>query len=266
VAESIKATIFEVRTMETLSTFFGNFLATYGLLAILVVMLLKEIGVPVPVPSDLIMITAGVQAATGSYTLLELVVAIGCATLLGGSIQFLIARSAGREFIYRIGRFVGLTQARLDRAMGLLQRRGALAVFLGLNVPGARAGITPAAGLARLPYPVFAPAMLLGSGIFYGWHVALGYLVGPSATSLLEGLHLPLGPVVAGLAILGLLGWLLLRWHRRSETKPDLQPEQSTLDRLHSWTEAACPACLAITLVQQNMSKGTSIQSLEVKV
>jgi membrane protein DedA with SNARE-associated domain len=188
------------------------------------------------------MITAGVQAATGSYSLLELLVAIGCATLLGGSIQFLIARSAGREFIYRIGRFIGLTQERLDRAMALLQRRGALAVFLGLNVPGARAGITPAAGLARLRYPVFAPAMIGGSGIFYGWHVALGYLVGPSATTLLEELHLPLGPVIVGLAGLGLLGWLFLRWRKRRGSGVIVEPEDSTLGRLQAWTEAACPA------------------------
>jgi membrane protein DedA with SNARE-associated domain len=172
--------------------------------------------------------------------------------LLGGSIQFLIARSAGREVIYRLGRFVGLSRERLDRAMNLLQRRGASAVFFGLNIPGARAGITPAAGLARLRYPVFAPAMLGGSGIFYAWHIALGYLVGPSATELLEGLHLPFLPVVVGLAILGLLGWLLLRWRKRGQHRP----EDSTLDRLHSWTEAACPACLALAALQYNRAEG----------
>ncbi len=84
--------------MEKLSALLGNFLTTYGLLAILVVMLLKEAGVPVP--SDLIMITAGVQAATGSYSLIELLLAIEFAMLVGGSAQFLIARGAGRQFIY----------------------------------------------------------------------------------------------------------------------------------------------------------------------
>jgi hypothetical protein len=39
---------------------------------------------------------------------------------------------------------------------------GTLAVFLGLNVPGARAGILPAAGLAGLAYPLFGSAMLGG--------------------------------------------------------------------------------------------------------
>ncbi len=232
--------------MEALSAFFGDFLASYGLLAILMVMLLKEMGVPVPVPSDLIMITAGVQAATGHYGLPALSLGIAGVILAGGSLQFLIARSAGREVIYRLGRFIGLSRERLDRAMALLQKRGATAVFVGLNIPGARAGITPAAGLARLRYPLFAPAMLGGSGIFYGWHIALGYLAGPSATQLLEGVHLPLLPVIAGLAVLGLLGWLFLRRRKSGQHGP----EDSTLDRLHSWTEAACPACLAITLLQ----------------
>ncbi len=233
--------------MENFSSLLNDFLARYGLLAIFVVMFLKETGVPVPVPSDLIMITAGVQAATGIYSVLELVVAIEAAMIVGGSIQFLLARGMGRQFIYRVGKFIGLTQERLDRAMGALQKRGALGVFLGLNIPGARAGIIPAAGLAGMAYAAFSPAMVGGSSIFYGWHIALGYIVGPSANALLENLHVPLLPVVAGLAVVGLVAWLFLKRRRKGEAEPG----ESTLDRVHSWTEAACPACLAITAYQK---------------
>ncbi|MGQ0604720.1 MAG: DedA family protein [Anaerolineales bacterium] len=231
--------------MENLSATLGNFLATYGLLAIGVIMLLKEIGVPVPVPSDLIMITAGVQLAAGDYGLIELSLALGLAMLLGGSLQFFLVRGAGREVIYRIGRRIGLTRERLDKAMAALQQRGPLAVFLGLNLPGARAGIIPAAGLSGMRYPVFSPAMLSGSGVFYAWHIALGYVLGPSALALLEGANLPILLVVAALAVLGLGGWLLLR-RRRAST--------SALAELHEWTHAACPACLAIAAVSARSS------------
>jgi len=240
--------------MTDLGSFLNEFLLRYGLLAILVVMVLKEVGIPVPVPSDLIMITAGVQAATGVYSLLELLIAIEAAMIVGGSIQFFLARGMGRAFIYRVGRFIGLTQERLDQAMSALQRRGALGVFLGLNIPGARAGIIPAAGLAGLTYPAFAPAMISGSSIFYGWHIALGYIIGPSATQLLENLHLPILPVVAALAVLGLIVWLFMRGRRKGEA-------ESTVDIVHSWTEAACPACLVITAYQKLKTENISIES-----
>lgn len=218
-------------------------LASYGLLAIFVVMLVKEMGVPLPVPSDLIMITAGVQAAAGAFSLVELFIAIVVAIAVGGSIQFLVARGAGRRLVYRFGRFVGLTAARLDSAAQRVRGRGPLAVFLALNLPGARAGIVVGAGLAGLPYRAFAPALLAGSTVFYGWHVALGYLVGPTATVLFEGLHLPIIPIALVLAGLGLVGWLLLR--------PRLAagPGRDVPDRLHSWSEAACPACVALELI-----------------
>jgi hypothetical protein len=98
--------------------------------------------------------------------------------------------------------------------------------------------------------------MISGSSIFYGWHIALGYIVGPSATALLGNLHLPILPVVAGLALFGLIVWLFMKRRHKGE----VGPEESTVDRLHSWTEAACPACLAITAYQKFRAESVSIE------
>ena len=45
---------------------FTPLLATYGLVAIFVIMLLKEIGLPIPIPGDLIMLVTAAQAAAGA--------------------------------------------------------------------------------------------------------------------------------------------------------------------------------------------------------
>jgi membrane-associated protein len=197
------------------------------------------------------MITAGVQAASGSFSVFELLLVIEFAVLLGGSAQFLLVRSAGRKLVYGIGRYVGLTAERLDRAGALLQRRGPFAIFLGLNVPGARAGIIPAAGLAGLGYTAFSVAMLGGSSVFYGWHVALGYLVGPSASNLLGKLNLPIVPLLIVLAVFGLVGWLMLRRRARRKAAAGGTSATSAVDPLNSWTDACCPVCLAIAAAQQ---------------
>jgi membrane protein DedA with SNARE-associated domain len=206
-----------------------------GLLVIFAVMLLKEIGVPVPVPSDLLMVGAGVQIAAGAYSPFVLLVAIGSAVLIGGSIQLALARSAGRALIYRLAALIGVRSERLDAMVARLGTGGARAVFVGMNIPGARAAVLPAAGLARLGFVPVTIATVAGSLVFYGWHVALGYLAGPAAIALLERYSVVLIAVVAGLAALGLIGWLLLR--RRGETA-------------RGWIDAACPACLAITALR----------------
>ncbi len=234
--------------LADLSAGLGHFLAAYGVLAIFAVMVLKESGVPLPVPSDLILITAGAQAATGALPLLPLILVVEAALLIGGSVQFVLARSVGRQVVYRLGRRIGLSQARLEQAGAFLQKRGSLAIVLGLNIPGARAGIIPSAGLAGFAYRVFAPAMFAGSSLFYGWHLALGYLVGPSAIALFGNLHLPILPVLIGLALVGLVAWLLLRARRKAGAAAG---EAGVLDSVNNWTEAACPACLAVAALQR---------------
>lgn len=214
-----------------------NGLATsYGVAAIFVLMLVKEIGVPVPVPSDLLMVGAGVQMAAGAYGPVELGIALAIAVLIGGSIQFLLARSAGRAVVYRLGARVGIGAAALDRAVAGMSSGGGRAVFIGMNVPGARAAVIPAAGLARLSFPPFAVATVAGSLTFYGWHVALGYVVGPAAAALVERYATLAAGVVVLLAAAGAVGWYLLR-HRGTAAR--------------SWTEAACPACLAVTALRR---------------
>lgn len=210
-------------------------------------MLLKEMGVPIPIPSDLIMITAGVEAATGQAAPLALLFAVAAATFIGGSVQYILLRAAGRPAIQRLGPLVGLTPDRVDAAGRRLQSRGATAIFVGLNIPGARAGIIPAASLGGISYAAFAPAMFAGGFVFYLWHMALGFILGPSATALFSRLNVTLLPIVLALIILGAIGWLIL--HRRHHGAGS-----AAADAI-SWTEAACPLCLALAAVAENTPK-----------
>lgn len=117
---------------------------------------------------------------------------------------------------------------------------------MGLYIPGARAGIIPAAGLFGLSYLTFVVTILAGSSLFYGWHIALGFIAGPSATAILEELQLPTGAILGVLIVVGLVGWALLRGRRRAQPGPESKP----VDRLLSFTLAACPVCLTATAVE----------------
>ena len=221
----------------------GQFLDQYGLLAIFALLFVKGLGVPVPVPGDFLMLLAGVRAAQGTYGLLEVIVALMGASLLAGLIQYLLARGPSRAFVYRFGRYVGLTPARLDRATEVMRRRGATGVAVGTVTPGLGLVTMIAAGLARLEVVPAGVGLVVGSALFVGAHLALGYFLGPSALTLLANLHLPLLPIVVGLALIGLAVWLIRTALRRRRGGP-APTAADTLRTLEAWTEAACPICM----------------------
>src|ERR671927_353287 len=91
------------------------FLDSYGVAAACAVMLIKAVGVPVPIPGDVILLATAARAAEGKVLLWLAFTSLLIALVLGGSLQFLLARGPARTLVVRYGARVGLTQARLDR-------------------------------------------------------------------------------------------------------------------------------------------------------
>ncbi|HZQ06607.1 MAG TPA: hypothetical protein VFD70_08510 [Anaerolineae bacterium] len=232
-----------------------QFLNTYGLIAIFVIMLLKEIGIPVPIPADLIMLGAAASAAAGKFDAQGGFIAVFLAILIpmfvGGLVQFVLAKGPGRALVYRIGKYIGLTEARLDKAMQAVRKGGTAAVTIGLTTPGVRIATVPASGLADLSLGVFLPGLLIGSAFFLAWHFAIGYVGGLVLSLLTLPIWVWVILIIAVIA-LGIVGWRLAR--RRNRNAKDTQAIGSGATYL-AWADASCPACIAITLARQSAGK-----------
>jgi membrane-associated protein len=221
-----------------------QFLDTYGLIAVFGIMLLKEIGIPVPIPSDLIMLGAAARAAQGRFSFVAVFFAILSPMFVGGLVQFAIARGPARKAIYRIGKYIGLTRERLDRAMETVRKGGVAAVAVGLTTPGVRIAIVPAAGMADLKLAAFAPGLLVGSTVFLALHFVIGY-AGGAALTLINTPAVFVAALVVALAVLGFVIWRYI-YARRGATLAETGA---------AWADAACPACLAITLVRERRAE-----------
>lgn len=221
-----------------------TFLDMYGLAAIFGVMLLKEIGIPIPVPADLIMLGAAARAAQGKFHIAEGFLAILIPMVVGGLVQYWVARGPGRRAIYRLGRYIGLSRERLDRAMAALRRGGATAVAAGLSTPGVRVAIVPASGLAELPLPAFVPGLVAGSAFFLAWHFAIGYIGG----FLLALISLPLPALLAiliGIPVIAAAAWLSVNRVRGKRVAP-----LSLAEEYAGWADTACPVCITLAHLQ----------------
>lgn len=223
-------------------------LDTYGIGLLFVVILLKEIGVPVPVPGDLLMVVAGARAATSpNLPILGVLLSAFVGGMLGAYVQYVLARGPGRGFIYRFGKYVGLTPARLDKAAETVRGRGWVAVALGRALPGLRIGAVAACGLAPVPMSTFLVGLTAGTVLFVAFHALLGYFAGPGVTSVLDSINIPIWPLLLALAIIGLVGWLWIKAKSRRAR------DEGAAESLIEWADACCPVCLAAArLVQAN--------------
>ena len=190
-----------------------------------------EAGVPIPIPADLLLLVLGERTSAGSLPFWLVALALELAAAVGTTALFLLVRGPGRAVVTRLGPRLGLTEARLSRASGFLERRGRPALVVGRATPGLRTVTVAAAATSGVGSARAVPALVLGSSVFAQLHLVLGYLFGPLAR---EAIHKSAGPAVAVLVIVALAG--VVFWLRRRGREAGTQ----------SASEACCPACLAL--------------------
>ncbi len=203
-----------------------------GLPAITALLIAMEAGVPIPLPSDVLLLVLGERTSAGRFPLFLVVLAVELVAAVGTATLFYAVRGPGRAVLDRFGPRIGLTPERLDRAGGLLERRGTAALLVGRATPGLRTVTVVAAGGSTLAPRRALPALILGSSIFVQLHIALGYVLGPAARDALDAAK---GPTVAVLAVLA--AGAVAVWIRRRGARQGLQ----------SAGEACCPACMALS-------------------
>ena len=207
--------------------------AAFGLPAATVLLTAMEAGVPIPVPSDLVILVLGERTSAGHFPLLLVAVALELVAAVGTAALFFLVRGPGRAVLGRIGPRLGLTDARLARASSFLDRRGRGALLLGRATPGLRTVTVAAAASSQVDPARALPPLILGSSVFVQLHLALGYVFGPLARA---AIHRATGPAVLVLVALALAGVVV--WLRRRGERAGTQAA----------SEACCPACLALGL------------------
>jgi membrane protein DedA with SNARE-associated domain len=201
-----------------------------GLLGLLVVM---EAGVPIPVPSDLVMLLLGERVSAGALPLWLAVVLLELVALAGTAALYLAARGPGRALIARFGPGRAML-AKVESKFGASGSGAGLpALVTGRTTPGLRTVTVVAAAGSGIRAGRALAALVIGSSVFLQAHLLLGYLLGPAAREVLEQARLPV--LVAAVVVLVAVAVLVLLRRRRGRVARVL-------------AEGACPACLALGL------------------
>src|SRR5919202_5281490 len=165
-----------------------EFLERHTDIAIFLIVFLEDLGVPMPLPADVVVIYAGYrlrQHTINPYLTITLMVV---AVNLAATILFTVVRRGGRPLVERYGRYLHLDAQRLTRAEEWLNRHGAFAIVAGRAIPGIRLATVIACGLFKVPYRTFLPAQFAGVSTYLTFFLLIGYFFGPQAA---ERVHFP---------------------------------------------------------------------------
>jgi membrane-associated protein len=204
--------------MEPLTLFVQH----WGYAAIFAVVVLGNLGLPVP--EETILTLAGYLVWRGDLRLGPvLIVAIASASL-GDNGAYWLGRSLGRRAIHRHEPRWWLTPARLEAGQRFVAKYGALAVFLARFLPGLRFAVGPVAGIAGIPAPVFFIANVLGACCYVPAVVGVGYAIGRRAGPGLAHVRTTVAAIELAVAATAIIGALWAVGIRAKRSRKSSQP------------------------------------------
>lgn len=161
--------------MEMLFAQFQTFFAAWGLLAVFVVLLLENFGVPLP--GELALLYAGFHVSTqGAFSLPALIVVATLACVIGDNLGY----EFGLYYGDRARRWLHISAARGATFESYFQRYGAVTIFFARFVAGLRIFAGPLAGLYHMRRRPF---------VIYNFLGALVWTLVVSTAGALLGLH-----------------------------------------------------------------------------
>ena len=170
------------------------------------------------VPSYVVFVLLGMMAASGETELVVTVAATATGSTIGALGWYGLGVALGAKrieaLIERFGRFIFLKPALYQRMAGAYRRNHFWVTVVGQTIPAARVYLSIPAGVLNLAILNFVGATLIGSIVWSGPLLTLGYVLRErSADAAFSGLLVV--TALVGFEFLVLLAWRLTRQLKR---------------------------------------------------
>ncbi len=186
-----------------------RFLSEHGSLVLVGLVFAGGLGLPVPGPP--VLLAAGVLAGSGKFSLAGVFAGSAAVLVLTDLLWYQLGRTYGRRILGLLCRISLEPDSCVQRTESLFARRQAVAILIAKFVPGLKTAAPPLAGMLRMRVPAFVLFDAVGSLLWAGAFIAVGFLFSDQvakATRLSGWLA-----AAAGLLFVAWLGWKYFdRW------------------------------------------------------
>ncbi|MEU8227654.1 DedA family protein [Kribbella sp. NPDC048915] len=174
------------------------------------------------IPSETLVVTAGVFAATGAPNLYAVIAVAAVGAFLGDHVSYLLGRGAGGRLLDRVQPGTRRHSAVLWARQALTER-GGLVLVVARYVPGGRTAVTLTMGSVRYPLRTFS-AFAAVAAVSWGIYCSLvGYIGGKAfEDNPLKGVALGIG---LALAVTVIVEFVRHRVRKRNQAQVEAQGE-----------------------------------------
>jgi len=199
-----------------------QWIAAYGYPAIFVLLVFGIVGLPVP--DETLMTFTGYLVYAGHLKLAPAFLAAFGGSACGITISYILGRTFGIALIHRYGKYIHLTEERIQYAHNWFERVGRWGLTFGYFIPGVRHFTAYAAGMSNLEPHLFAVFAYAGAFIWASTFIALGYFLGERWESTSERIHHYL-MIATGVGLVLALIYLAYRRWRRPRAQRAIPPQ-----------------------------------------
>ena len=155
-----------------------------------------------PIPSELIMGLAGIEAGKGNLNLWIVLLAGTIGSVAGNYVWYWVGRKVGLErldhFVGRWGRWLTLDRKEVEKFNRLFHRHGASTIFFARMVPTIRTLISLPAGIFRMSRRTFLLWTFAGAGVWNLAFAGIGFQLG----ARVEEIDAWTGPISTGVIVI----------------------------------------------------------------
>jgi membrane protein DedA with SNARE-associated domain len=144
-----------------MSPILSEYIVKYGYIAIFLLVFLQEIGVPNPVPNELVLLFSGYLTSVEKLDFITVLITVVSADTIGSSLLYMTFYCFGQRVLQKWSHVI--PTSKLAYLTARVSHQDRWSIYVGRLMPFIRGYTAVAAGLLKIPPGIFLPAVLLSA-------------------------------------------------------------------------------------------------------
>jgi membrane protein DedA with SNARE-associated domain len=156
------------------------YITRYGYIAIFFLVFLQEIGIPIPMPNELVLMFSGYLSFKGHLYLPFVILTAVSADFIGTNILYVIFYNIGTYIMQKKPKWFPLSARMIDQLTKKISTGGQLSIYVFRLTPFTRGYTSVITGLLQVKPRIFLPLAMLSAATWATIYVVIGRIIGPS--------------------------------------------------------------------------------------